>query len=160
MNALTTWYQGLQDRERSMVLALGVALGILLIFLVVILPLKNYFKSLDDDLNYYQNQITTVNRQVAAIKSAGPATVTNSSISLNQLVNQTAKSYGLSFSRIEERQRNKEIQLRLDDVEFDQLLRWIALLEQERGLVVDTLRVSKKDTVGKVDASIKLIKAS
>lgn len=81
-------------------------------------------------------------------------------MSLNQLVNQTAKSFGLSFSRIEERERNKEIQLRLDDVEFDQLLRWISQLEQDRGLVVDTLRVSKKDAVGKVDASIKLIKAS
>ncbi len=143
-----------------MVIALGVAMVILLIFLLVVLPLKNYFKSLNDDLSYYENQVTTVQKQVAAIKSAGPGKVTNENISLNQLVNQTAKSFGLSFSRIEERERNKEIQLRLDNVEFDQLLRWISLLEQGRGLVVDTLRVSKKDAVGRVDASIKLIKAS
>lgn len=160
MSALKTWYSGLQERERNMVVALGIAMGILLIFLLVVLPLKNYFKSLNDDLSYYENQVTTVQKQVAAIKSAGPANTGNDNISLNQLVNQTAKSYGLSFSRIEERERNKEIQLRLDNVEFDQLLRWISLLEQGRGLVVDTLRVSKKDTVGRVDASIKLIKAS
>lgn len=160
MSALKTWYSGLQERERNMVIALGVALAILLIFLLVVLPLKNYFKSLNDDLSYYENQVMTVQKQVAAIKSAGPGKVTNDNISLNQLVNQTAKSFGLSFSRIEERERNKEIQLRLDNVEFDQLLRWISLLEQGRGLVVDTLRVSKKDAVGRVDASIKLIKAS
>ncbi|MBD3654635.1 type II secretion system protein GspM [Kangiella sp.] len=160
MSALKTWYSGLQERERNMVIALGITLAILLIFLLVILPLRNYYKSLNDDLSYYENQVMTVNKQVAAIKSAGPAKVNNTNISLNQLVNQTAKSFGLSFSRIEERERNKEIQLRLDDVEFDQLLRWISQLEQDRGLVVDTLRVSKKDAVGKVDASIKLIKAS
>lgn len=160
MSALKTWYSGLQERERNMVIALGVALAILLIFLLVVTPLKNYFKSLNDDLSYYENQVMTVQKQVAAIKSAGPGKVTNDNISLNQLVNQTAKSFGLSFSRIEERERNKEIQLRLDNVEFDQLLRWISLLEQGRGLVVDTLRVSKKDAVGRVDASIKLIKAS
>ncbi|AUD79704.1 type II secretion system protein M [Kangiella profundi] len=160
MSALKTWYSGLQERERNMVIALGVALAILLIFLLVVLPLKNYFKSLNDDLSYYENQVMTVQKQVAAIKSAGSGKVTNDNISLNQLVNQTAKSFGLSFSRIEERERNKEIQLRLDNVEFDQLLRWISLLEQGRGLVVDTLRVSKKDAVGRVDASIKLIKAS
>lgn len=160
MSALKTWYSSLQERERNMVIALGVALAILLIFLLVVLPLKNYFKSLNDDLSYYENQVMTVQKQVAAIKSAGPGKVTNDNISLNQLVNQTAKSFGLSFSRIEERERNKEIQLRLDNVEFDQLLRWISLLEQGRGLVVDTLRISKKDAVGRVDASIKLIKAS
>lgn len=160
MSALKTWYSGLQERERNMVIALGIALAILLIFLLVVLPLKNYFKSLNDDLSYYENQVMTVQKQVAAIKSAGPGKVTNDNISLNQLVNQTAKSFGLSFSRIEERERNKEIQLRLDNVEFDQLLRWISLLEQGRGLVVDTLRISKKDAVGRVDASIKLIKAS
>lgn len=160
MSALKTWFSGLQERERNMVIALGIAMAILLIFLLVVLPLKNYFNSLNDDLSYYENQVSTVQKQVAAIKSAGPGKVTNDNISLNQLVNQTAKSFGLSFSRIEERERNKEIQLRLDDVEFDQLLRWISLLEQGRGLVVDTLRVSKKDAVGRVDASIKLIKAS
>jgi len=160
MSALKTWYSGLQERERNMVVALGIAMGILLVFLLVVLPLKNYFKSLNDDLSYYEHQVTTVQKQVAAIKSAGPTNTGNDNISLNQLVNQTAKSYGLSFSRIEERERNKEIQLRLDDVEFDQLLRWISLLEQGRGLVVNTLRVSKKDAVGRVDASIKLIKAS
>lgn len=160
MSALKTWYSGLQKREQNMVLALGIAMAILLVFLVVVLPLKKYFSNLNDDLSYYENQIVTVQKQVAAIKSAGPAKANNANVSLNQLVNQSAKSFGLSFSRIEERERNKEIQLRLDNVEFDQLLRWISLLEQDRGLVVDTLRVSKKDTVGKVDASIKLIKAS
>ncbi|MCW8858065.1 MAG: type II secretion system protein M [Kangiella sp.] len=160
MSALKTWYSGLQQREQTMVVALGLSLAILLLFLIIVLPMRSYFTSLNDDLSYYENQLATVQKQVAAIKSAGPAKVNNENISLNQLVNQTAKSFGLSFSRIEERERNKEIQLRLDNVEFDQLLRWISLLEQDRGLVVDTLRVSKKDAVGKVDASIKLIKAS
>jgi len=160
MNALKNWYSGLQDRERIMVIALGISLAILIVFLAVVLPLKNYFTQLNDDLGYYEGQLTTVKKQVAAIKSSGTKVVRNDNVSLNQLVNQTAKSFGLSFSRIEERERNKEIQLRLDDVEFDQLLRWVSLLEQERGLVVDTLRVSKKDAVGKVDASIKLIKTS
>ncbi|ACV27716.1 type II secretion system protein GspM [Kangiella koreensis] len=160
MSAIKTLYSGLQKREQNMVLALGIAMTILLVFLLVVLPLKSYFDNLNDDLSYYESQMVTVQKQVAAIKSAGPAKANNTNVSLNQLVNQSAKSFGLSFSRIEERERNKEIQLRLDDVEFDQLLRWISLLEQERGLVVDTLRVSKKDTVGKVDASIKLIKVS
>ncbi|NVK22845.1 MAG: type II secretion system protein M [Kangiellaceae bacterium] len=159
MSGIKTWFAGLNQREKSMVTILGFMLVLLILFIAVVMPIKKYMTVLNTDVKSYAADLPIVQQKVAAIKARGVSTSTGNNLPLNQLVTQTAQSFGLKFSRIEEKKRNQEIQLRLDDVEFDQLLRWIAMLEQSRGLIVDTLRVSDTDTTGMVDASLKISKS-
>ncbi len=157
MSGLKTWYAGLNQRERMMVNLLAVAFLILLVMLLVIMPLKKYKAGLEADRNALASQVGNLKQQVAAIR--GGSSVKPSNKALNQLVTQTAQNFNISFSSIQERKRDQEIQLRMDEVEFDSFIRWITLLEQKNGLIIDNLRVSDTDTVGKVDVSLKVLKA-
>ena len=160
MSALKSWYAGLNQREKSMVSILAVLMTLLLIYLLIIMPIKKYNQTLANEVDYYKAQLPLVEKKVAAVKGHNGSSRGNPNLSLNQMVTQTASSFGLKFSRIEEKVRNKEMTLRLDNIEFDQLLRWISMLEQDQGLIVSTLRISDTDSIGKVDASLKLIKTS
>ncbi|WP_251358892.1 type II secretion system protein GspM [Kangiella sp. TOML190] len=157
MSGLKTWYVGLNQRERIMVNLLATSFAILLLTLLVIMPLKKYKAGLEADRNALAAQVVNLKQQVAAIK--GGSNIKPSQKALNQLVTQTAQNYNISFSSIQERKRDKEIQLRMDEVEFDNFIRWITLLEQKNGLIIDNLRVSDTDEVGKVDVSLKVLKA-
>lgn len=157
MSALKNWYAGLNQRETVMVNILGVAFGLLLLSLLVIVPIKDYRTNLIDDRDAMADRVVTLKKQVATLQAGGVGTVINQP--LNQLLNQTANQFGLKLSNIQERKRNKEVQLRLDDAEFDKLIRWVADLEQAKGLIIESFRVSKTDVTGKVDASLKVLKA-
>ncbi|GAA0205853.1 hypothetical protein GCM10009123_11630 [Kangiella japonica] len=159
MDSIKQWYTGLNIRERNMVLVLGVMMALLIIFIAMVMPVKKHIHQLNESLVLAKRDLPEITSKVRALQSrSGGKQVSRQS--LNQLITTTSKQYGLKFSRIEERKRDEEIQVRLDDVEFDQVLRWVGSLEQEQGLVVDTLRVSDTDTIGMVDASIKFIKPS
>lgn len=159
MNAIKDWYKGLNENERNLVSILAVMMVILILFIAIVMPIKSYMKGLNQSVANAEQDLPVIASKVQALKNrAGGNKAINQS--LNQLVTQTSKQYGLKFSRIEERKRDEEIQVRLDDVEFDQLLRWVSQLEQDKGLIIDTLRVSDTDVTGMVDASVKFIKSS
>ncbi len=157
MSELKNWYAGLNQREKLMIQILGIAFGLLLITLLIILPIKDYRAGLVNDRDALASQLGTLKQQVTTLKAGGVNTASNQP--LNQMVNQTANQYGLRLSNIQERKRNQEMQLRLDDVEFDKLIQWVADLEQNKGLIVENLRVSKTDASGKVDVSLKVLRA-
>lgn len=157
MGGIKNWYAGLNQREKMMVNVLAVAMGLLLISLLVIVPIKDYRNNLISDRDSLAMQLGSLKKQVATLKSGGVKSVSNQP--LNQMLNQTAQQFGLRFTNIQERKRNQEIQLRLDNANFDKLLLWVAILEQKEGLIIETFRVSKTDNAGKVDVSLKVLRA-
>ena len=160
MKALKDWYTSLNQRERSMVTVLGIMMILLIVFIAVVLPTKKYIASLNERVERMESDLSQIASKVKALQMRSGNSRQASNQSLNQLVTNTSKQFGLKFSRIEERKRDEEIQVRLDDVEFDQFLRWVGQLEQQQGLIIDTLRVSDTDETGMVDASVKFIKTS
>lgn len=160
MKALKDWYTSLNQRERSMVTVLGIMMILLIVFIAVVLPTKKYIASLNERVERMESDLPQIASKVKALQMRSGNSRQASNQSLNQLVTNTSKQFGLKFSRIEERKRDEEIQVRLDDVEFDQFLRWVGQLEQQQGLIIDTLRVSDTDETGMVDASVKFIKTS
>ncbi len=155
MNGIKNWYAGLNQREKTMVLALAIASLLLLLTLLVVTPLKRYQANLKADRDAIASQVGSLKQQVAVLQGGSRPV---SKQPLNQLVNQTASQFGLKLSNIQERKRNQEIILRLDDVEFDNLIRWVSDLEQAKGLFIENIRVSNTDAIGKVDVSLKVLK--
>lgn len=158
MSRLTTWYKGLNEREKPMVNLLALIIILFAIYLLIIMPIKSYMNQLSEDEEYYQTSLTDISMQAKALSRNRTNPNSNSKQTLNQLVNLTANRYQLKLKNISETKRNKELQVRLDDAEFDQLLRWVLVLENQHALTIDTLRVSDTDDVGKVDVSLKIIK--
>lgn len=156
MSGFKKWYSGMSKNEKTMVIILVISIMLLLISLFVVKPLKESYKIQMSDGEYYSSQLPTIKRQVASMQGGQ----VSANGQLNQIMSSSAKSYGLKFSSIQERKRNQEVQVSLDDVEFDRLIRWISELEQSKGFVVANFRASNTDAQGLVDASIKILRAN
>lgn len=156
MSGFKNWYSGMSKNEKTMIIILAISIMLLLISLFVVKPLKESYKVQVSDGDYYSSQLPTIKRQVAGMQN-GQSSATGQ---LNQVMSDSAKSYGLKFSSIQERKRNQEVQVSLNEVEFDKLIRWISELEQSKGFVVANFRASNTDTEGLVDASIKILRAN
>lgn len=156
MNGIKSWFYGLESREKNMVMLLGVALMILILTVALVLPLKNYYAELSSDAEYFESKVSRVANNVARLKSTNPQAVNTSSQPLNQLITSTANPFGLKFSNVDMNSKKTEVQVRLDNADFNQLILWVAQLEQNRGLVVESMRVSENDDIGRVSASLKL----
>lgn len=156
MGGFKKWYSGMSKNEKTMVIILVISIMLLLISLFVVKPLKESYKIQMSDGEYYSSQLPTIKRQVASMQGGQ----VSANGQLNQIMSSSAKSYGLKFSSIQERKRNQEVQVSLDDVEFDRLIRWISELEQSKGFVVANFRASNTDAQGLVDASIKILRAN
>lgn len=156
MNAITSWYKNLNQREKPMVNLLAAMLVIFLIYFVLVSPLASYQNQLEEDQEYFSDSLATVSMQVQALASNKGSAPPNSRQTLNQLVTQSSGRYGLKLKNISEPKKNQTIQVRLDEAEFNQVLRWVVTLENQHGLIVDTLRVSDTDDIGRVDVSLKI----
>lgn len=142
--------------ERTLVMILVIAIILLCLTIFVIKPLKESYKFQVSDADYYAKQLPTVKRQVSSMQG-GHVSVAGQ---LNQIVSNSAKSHGLKFSSIQERKRNQEIQVSLDDVEFDKLIRWVSELEQAKGFTIANFRASNTDAQGLVDVSLKVLRTN
>lgn len=142
--------------ERTLVMILVIAIILLCLTIFFIKPLKESYNFQVSDADYYAKQLPTVKQQVSSMQG-GHISVAGQ---LNQIVSNSAKSHGLKFSSIQERKRNQEIQVSLDDVEFDKLIRWVSELEQAKGFTIANFRASNTDAQGLVDVSLKVLRTN
>jgi general secretion pathway protein M len=77
--------------------------------------------------------------------------------SLLVFVDRTARSAGLgpAVKRVEPQGVN-QLQMRLEQVSFDQMLRWLGNLEQEHGITLINAVVDRQTESGRVDARLVL----
>ena len=97
MNSIKSWYSGLNMRERNMVLILGIMMVLLILFIAVVLPLKSYMNDLDDRVATAKRDLPEVAAKVQALQSRSGSQQPSSRQSLNQLITNSSKRYGLKF---------------------------------------------------------------
>jgi general secretion pathway protein M len=67
----------------------------------------------------------------------------------------SAESLGLRISRLQPNSRGG-VQLRMESVAFDALLRWLHGLEEQQGLLLEEVSVSQSGAPGIVSASLRV----
>ena len=72
---------------------------------------------------------------------------------LNQILNSTSGVSQIAISRSQPRD-NQQHQIWLDEVEFNQLLRWLSELQNDYGVFVSNLNLSSSPKTGYVRANI------
>ncbi|MCB1697581.1 MAG: type II secretion system protein M, partial [Halioglobus sp.] len=77
---------------------------------------------------------------------------------LTALVNQSTGRHGLQVSRLQPNSRG-DIQVRLENAVFDDLLAWLDELENREGLLVTEVAITQSGTTGRVNATIRIAQA-
>ena len=146
MKELKIWWASLQAREQRLVGWGAVVLVIGGFYWLIWQPLHQSLgnqqaqaKAAAEQLVWLQTQLPLLSAQNNAMRS---------SASLNEVVSQTAQSFQIQVSRMQP--NNEQLQLTVEDVSFDKLLRWLHELQYQQGIRLVQLDLATADQPGMV----------
>jgi general secretion pathway protein M len=157
MNSIRAWLDGLSPRERRMVLIGAGIVALAVLWLAIVLPLHTInakraarVEKKSADLAWMREAAPQVAEAAASGQVAGP-----SNESLVVLIDRTARQAGLGSSlRDQSPNGAHSLRLRLESASFDSLIAWLALLQQQHGVAVETANVDAGSAPGLVNASV------
>ena len=151
---LWAYYEAAAPREQTVLKALGVFLSAVLLLSLVILPLHRFNSSAIADYRAQQDTLQWMRDNRAAIGS-GTQKQREPGASLLTLANQSARNFGLAFKRYEPNS-NQGLNLWLEQVSFNEVVKWLAAIERDYGIVAVEFTASRRDEAGIVDVRIVL----
>jgi len=147
--SIKVWWQGLNLREQRLVLAMGSAFTVFLLYSVMWQPLNESLEKTTKKLASRQALLTWVTENTAryqSVKSSGSNK--KSSGSLSSIINRTANQQQLTITRLQP--QGETLQVWLDSAPFTQLLFWLENLANNEGLQVQAIDLTQSDKQGEV----------
>jgi len=153
---LKDWFTGLNQREQLSLLVLGFALGLYLIYMLVWSPLAERRAQLEQQNQGVAQSLQRVDAMVSEImllRAGGAAGTTGRN--LTAVVNESTGRHSLQVSRLQPNSRG-DIQVRLENAAFDDLLAWLDDVENREGLLVTEVAITPAGNPGRVNVSIRI----
>lgn len=156
---MRSWFLQLNQREQVSLLAMGVAVGLYLLYMLIWSPLDGARDRLAQQNEGVATSLQRVDAMVSEItrlreSGARPGARRN----LTSLINQSTSALALPVSRLQPNSRG-EIQVRLENAAFDDLLTWLYQMEYREGLLVREVSVTQAGSVGRVNATVRIAQA-
>lgn len=148
--SIKTRWRGLQLREQRLVLAMGSAFLIFLLYILIWQPLNDNLANKQKSLASRQALLTWVSDNTARyqnVKSLDNKDKTSNG-SLSSIINRTASQYQLTITRMQP--QGEYLQVWLDSAPFTKLLNWLEHLANNEGLQVEAIDLTKGDVQGEV----------
>ena len=155
------WWSGLQASERRILIMGAIALGLILPYIAIWLPLQDDVEAMQKQVQEQQAVKRWMSQASVEVKQlsggSSGAVRPRDGRSLLAVVDQTAKRSGLGsgLKRLEP-EGQAAVKVWLEQVSFDDMLRWLTSLEQKNGLAVDTITIDRQDVAGRVNARMTL----
>lgn len=164
MNALDkirAWLDGLAERERRMVIWGALAAAVVLFFGALVIPLHAAAGKSTDRVARKQDDLAWMRSVAPELRAAGPANGNAAAGgSLVVVIDQTARAAGLGSALSGSQPSGAGgIRVRFDGAAFDTLVSWLAQLQQQHGIHVESATVDRTATSGIVNVSLILKKA-
>ena len=161
LEEIQSWYHGLQQRERQLVLSASTIIIITLLYLMIWEPIQN---GLEEQAQKYQSQLDILNwmqtaaAEVSTLKSSGANNKRiNTSQPVSLLVENSVTTAGLKpYMTKLESTSDKGARVTIDAASFDQLLLWLNTLEMQYGISVSSANLDRDDKPGAINARMTL----
>ncbi len=144
MTAVLQWWRGLRASEQQILRVAAVVLALGLFMTLVWQPLHQQLASSQAQAKAASAQLQWLSQQMPLLASSQVAT----GGSLNDKIAQTSRLFGINVSRMQP--KNDQLDLMLEDVPFEQLLRWLQTLQQEQGVALVMLEITEAEQAGVV----------
>ena len=161
MNQVREWLSNLSLRERNLVYAAAALLGVLLLYLVLILPFQATGARISKRVEQKAANLAWMKAKAPEIiAAAGTPQSHNGGESLVVLIDRTAREEGLATALRDQSPTGENgLRLRLEAASFDAVVVWLAKLQQQYGVAIDGATVDAA-APGLVNASLTLTKAA
>jgi len=158
MNEIREWLGGLAPRERNLVYLAAALLCVAVVYFAIVLPVTSAAKQRAARVEQKSADLAWMRQvapQVMAAVAAGGGTA--GSESLVVLVDRTGREAGLG-NAIRDQSPDGEhgLRLQLQGASFDVLVAWLASLQQQHGVRVETAMIGAANAPGLVNASLTL----
>lgn len=154
---LQAWLDQLAPRERVLVLSGAAVVALTLAYLAIWEPLAQAHLRRAAALESARALAVRIETAAAQTQGRSSAGAVNRNASLLSVVDQTSRSpmLGKAPTRVQP-EGDKEVRVWLDDVSFDNLLRWLQDLETRYGIVARSAELERGQTPGTVNARLSL----
>ncbi len=149
LSAIKAWWHGLNLREQRLVLAMGSAVSVFLLYSLLWMPLNENLAKTEKRLASRQALLTWVTDNTARYQSVRSTGGNKKSTgSLSSIINRTANQQQLTITRMQP--QGEILQVWLDSAPFTQLLFWLEHLANNEGLQVQAIDLTQGDKTGEV----------
>tara|TARA_R110000823_G_scaffold91174_7_gene201177 strand:+ start:3609 stop:4082 length:474 start_codon:yes stop_codon:yes gene_type:complete len=150
------WFAGLTQREQLSVLVLGVVVAVFLLYALVWSPLDARRDALAQQNVAIAESLTRVDAMVSELLALRESGVKPSARrNLTSVINQSTRRMQIPVSRLQPNSRG-EIQVRLENAAFDDVLGWLHEMEFAEGLLVREVSITEAGSVGRVNATVRV----
>ncbi|MEO5341909.1 MAG: type II secretion system protein M [Gammaproteobacteria bacterium SHHR-1] len=158
---MTDWWHGLQPRERLSLLLAGLLIASVLVWQLIWVPLQTQLDKARTQVQAQQQLLAWMRQAAAQLKATDQAAEQqpdNSSTSLLSLVDQSARSAGLSQALKKIQPEGDEVRVWLDQLDFDKAMLWLGAL-QRQGVSVSSLNAERAQAPGQVQMRLSLARS-
>ena len=142
------WFDSLQTRERQLLIAAGVIVGILILYSLIWRPFMSRLEQSRAALSTERQNLSMMKSlQLQATQLQSNANSKKSSVlggSLLKVVDSTRQSAQLPNAKRIEPEGKNSIRIWIEDAPFDKLLMWIGRLQRQYYIEVTDLLVDKQ----------------
>jgi general secretion pathway protein M len=153
------WFSQLNQREQMSLLLLCLAMTLYLLYMLVWSPLDSRREELLVQNTAVAESLARVDAMVSELlqlRSSGTRPAGNRN--LMSVINESTSRLQLPVNRLQPNSRG-EIQVRLEDAAFDDVLQWLHQMEFREGLLVRELSVTQTGNVGRVNVTVRIAQA-
>ena len=151
------WLASLNSRERQLVLGGAAVLFVMAAYLLVWEPMQKKAVQLEKSVAAQRSVYAWMQQAAQQVKGLRGSTPTKKlkGGSLLGTINTTAKKVlaGAVLKRVEE-DRQQGVRVWIEQVAFDDLIRWLGQLQQQYGISVASLVTERHQQVGKVNVRL------
>ena len=153
---MNNWYSSLNQREQLSLVLLAGAVGLYLLYILAWSPLAGNRDELVLRNQGVASSLVRVDAMVSEVLLLRESGASNASKrNLTSLINQSTSRMKLQVSRLQPNSRG-ELQVRLENASFDDILAWLYEMEYKQGLLVREVSLTQSGSAGRVNASIRL----
>ena len=143
------WWEGLATRERNLAILSAVVIVIGGLYWGLVQPLTDALNAEQQRLKSNQQTLVWMKSKGQDIVNAQAQSANNGGqVNLNQLIGNSARENGITISRIQP--KGAELEVWIDDIEFNLLLNWLKQLQQRHGVVTLNTDLALGDARGTV----------
>jgi general secretion pathway protein M len=156
---MKAWFTQLNQREQMSVVMLGLALTLYLLYVLAWSPLDSRRHDLTLQNSAIAVSLVRVDAMVSELLHLRDSGVkVDAKRNLTSLINQSTARLQLSVSRLQPNSRG-DIQVRLENAAFDDIVLWLHEMEYKQGLLVHEVSVTPAGSIGRVNATVRLAQA-
>jgi len=159
MNAIKEYLNGLEARERNLILVAAAIFVLVIPYQFIWKPFVTSVENTTIRVQAQKVQFIKMQQQakkIRQLRGSGNIVVQPGKQFLNNLIQTAAKNNGLSNTLKIKSDTDNSIRVSLDNVPFDNVMNWLDQLVSTNGVIVSKLNIDRQPTIGNVNVSVYL----